>query len=710
MQCWGNNLWGNLCDGTVSGSVEPGPVLDLPGPIAYVAAGNAHTCAVTTTGLLYCCGGNANGELGNGTQDPIQLTPVQALNLSGVTAAAAGVAHTCAIAANGGVWCMGFNGDGELGNNSTNSTSIPVQVTGILTGATALATGDFHSCAVVGPQGTVSCWGSNSNGQLGNGKLTEANAPVTASKLPLVVSLAAGNAHTCALTGAGAVYCWGKGSNGQLGNQFVTGNQTTAVPVPNLASGVAGISANLDNSCAVTAAGEVYCWGDNTYGQLGNGTDAGQSNTPVQVLGLPPGMIAVTSSEYHSCAEAADGGIWCWGYDGYGELGDGQVVNSVVPVAVVFGPSDGGADGGAAAAAFTAISAGADNMLGLTASGEVSSWGNDLWGQLGNGTMETSLFPAPVEGFGGGITAISGGQLHGCALDASGTVWGWGDNRMGQLGNGNTTGSLVPVAATGLPGPATAIACGGDHSCAIVGGQLYCWGDGSTGELGNGQLSGSSLPVLVVNLSTATVAGVATAQAITCAWTAAGAAYCWGTDIDGLLGDNSMNQETVPTAVSGLTAGTTQMAIARVINNSSGEGHVCAVVAGALFCWGSNQYGELGNGQSGGVDQAETPGLVIGLDGGVTGVAVGANHSCALTNAGAVLCWGRGDFGSVGNASNASTSAPVPVIDGGALAITAGDLFSCATAGAQLLCWGYGDDGELGNGGLVNSNVPLVVQ
>jgi alpha-tubulin suppressor-like RCC1 family protein len=498
---------------------------------------------------------------------------------------------------------------------------------------------------------------------------------------------------------------------GQLGTPFVTGNQTTAVPVPSLTSGVAGIAGELHNTCAVTAAGEVYCWGDNTYGQLGGGTDAGQSNIPVLITGLPPGMIAVTISEYSGCAEAADGGVFCWGFGGYGELGNGGAYDSLAPVTVAL-DDDGGVDAGplSPSPGGVAISAGQDQVLLLTASGTVEAWGNGVWGQLGEGILQSSLIPEPISSLGSTMTAVSAGELHSCALDSSGNVWGWGYNQYGDLGDGTTTTSLVPVAAGGLPGLATAISCGGDHSCAVVSGAVYCWGNNTNGELGNGQVSSSTVPVQVVNLSPVTVTGVATTQGVSCAWTSAGAAYCWGDATDGLLGDGSNQQETVPTPVTGLGSGTTEISVARVANNSEGVGHACAVVSGAAYCWGTNQYGELGDGTGGNAVLSTTPVPVVGLDGGVSQVAVGSNHSCALTMDGAVLCWGRGDFGALGNGSNTSVDTPVLVLDGGAVAITAGEQSSCALMNASVLCWGYGGDGELGNGSLVNSNVPVIVE
>ncbi|HUB10076.1 MAG TPA: RCC1 repeat-containing protein [Myxococcales bacterium] len=715
--CWGNDLWGQLGLGTPTATFSPEPVVGLPAAAA-LSGGNAHSCATSLTGALYCWGGNNNGELGNGGNDPIDATPVQAQGLAGVVSSACGVAHTCAVANGGAVYCWGYNGVGELGTNDTNSSSIPVQVTGLLSGGVAVTAGDFHSCALE-TGGSVLCWGSNSNGQLGDGTLVERNAPVTVAKLAPAVAIAAGSAHSCALTTAGTVYCWGKNDHDQLGNPQVTNTQSKVpVQVTGL-GGVVALTAQTNHSCALTASGQVWCWGDNAYGQLGSGATGAESATPTAVPNLPDGVVAITTGQYHACVQTDAGVVACWGYGGYGELGDGTALNSTQPELVAFaadagGDAGSGADAGAGTAFVASLSAGWDETLLLTPDGGVLAWGNDLYGQLGNDSMQTSLFPDSGVALGEAALAICAGNEHACAVLGDGSVACWGDNAQGQLGDGTTASSPVPVAVVGLAGAATAVACGGQHSCAIAGGDAYCWGDNSDGELGDATTNGSSVAVAVFGLGPATQ--IFNAALVTCAIETGGGVSCWGgaqAGGFGLLGNATTLQSNVPLAVTSLGAGVTQVAVATTVNGGlEGIGHACAVSdGGELSCWGTGVFGELGNGQTGPAVYEATPTPVMGLPAPVTSVAVGGNHTCALTVDGAVLCWGRGEFGSLGNGSTTDESVPtaVPGLGSGVVAIAAGEMHSCALTATALYCWGSGGDGELGDGSLGNALSPVAV-
>jgi uncharacterized repeat protein (TIGR02543 family) len=355
----------------------------------------------------------------------------------GITAIGLGAQHTCALTSGGGVDCWGANDYGQLGNGTTTGSSTPVPVSGLASGVTAISAGAYHTCALTSGGG-VECWGANYDGQLGNGTTTNSSTPVAVTGLSGgVTAISAGADHTCALTSAGGVKCWGYNYYGQLGNASTT-SSSIPVPVSGLAGGVTAISAGYEDECAI-ASGGAECWGANYDGQLGNGTTS-SSSTPVPVSGLGSGVAAISAGGYHTCALTSGGGVKCWGYNYYGELGNGTTTNSSTPVPVT------GLGNGVAA-----ISAGYMEQCALTSSGGGECWGANYDGQLGNGTTTNSSTPLVVSGQSTAVTAIRAGGFHACALTSSGGVKCWGYNNSGQLGNDTTTNSSTPVSVIFLP-------------------------------------------------------------------------------------------------------------------------------------------------------------------------------------------------------------------------------------------------------------------
>jgi len=518
----------------------------------------------------------------NPAYGPLVLDPARASStaslppLQDIVAIAAGHGHTCALTTGGGVKCWGYNWTGQLGDGTTTDRSTPVDVVGLASGATAIAAGWYHTCALT-TGGGVKCWGYNGYGQLGDGTTTGSSTPVdVVGRASGATAIAAGWYHTCALTTGGGVKCWGGNERGQLGDGTTTGSRTP-VDVVGLASGVAAIAAGWSHTCALTTGGGVKCWGYNGYGQLGDGTTTG-SSTPVDVVGLASGAAAIAAGEYHTCALTTGGGVKCWGYNWTGQLGDGTRTNRSTPVDVV------GLSSGVAA-----IAAGEYHTCALTAGGGVKCWGANYYGQLGDGTTTDRSTPVDVVGLSSGVAAIAAGGYHTCALTTGGGVKCWGGNECGQLGDGTTTGSSTPVDVVGLASGAAAIAAGEYHTCALTTGDgVKCWGRNSEGQLGDGTTTDRSTPVNVVGLSSG-VAAIAAGGEHTCALTTGGGVKCWGRNSEGQLGDGTTTDHSTPVDVVGLASGVAAIA--------AGYDHTCALVSGGgVKCWGWDGYGQLGVG------------------------------------------------------------------------------------------------------------------
>jgi alpha-tubulin suppressor-like RCC1 family protein len=339
-----------------------------------VAAGLAHSCALTRAGGVKCWGSNDHDQLGNGPSD--SRIPIEVSGLSGrVTAIAAGVRHSCALTSTGGVKCWGANISGALGDGTTNRRPRRVvDVSGLSTGVTVIAAGHDHSCALTSTGG-VKCWGDNAFGQVGDGTSSNRWAPVDVFGLSGGVSaIAAGGSQSCALTSTGGVKCWGR-------------NRLTPEDVSGLGGGVTAIATGGAHTCAVTRAGGVKCWGANDHGQLGDGTTSDRS-TPVDVFGLSGGVISIVTRGLRTCALTSTGGVKCWGENHFGQLGDGTTSDRWKPVDVS------GLSGGV-----TAIAAGDFHSCAVTRAAGVKCWGSNSAGQLGDGTIVTRRRPVGVVGF-----------------------------------------------------------------------------------------------------------------------------------------------------------------------------------------------------------------------------------------------------------------------------------------------------------------------
>jgi alpha-tubulin suppressor-like RCC1 family protein len=328
VNCWGQNGSGQLGDGTTRDSLTARPVKWIT-TAAAVALGSEHGCALLARGTVQCWGRNDSGQLGNRTPGPA-TTPVPVSGITTAIALSLGAAHSCALLAKGAIQCWGYNYEGELGDGTNTRSSIPVTVGGIST-AVAIAVRNTHSCALLA-SGAVQCWGDNTYGQLGNGTTTNSNVPVTVSGINSATAIAAGAFFNCALLSSGVVQCWGHNGNAELGDgsSWPYADSSVPVSVADISTAIA-ITAGGYHACAVLSSGSGQCWGYNSYGQLGNGsTTASASIRPVAVstIGAP---VRLAAGYWHTCALLAGGVMRCWGLNHDGQLGNRRRTPAYTP-------------------------------------------------------------------------------------------------------------------------------------------------------------------------------------------------------------------------------------------------------------------------------------------------------------------------------------------------------------------------------------------
>ena len=778
-RCWGNNSYGGLGDGSRTASNTPVQVSGLGSGVTAISAGDKYTCALHS-GAAKCWGDNDIGKLGNGSTTR-SLIPVDVTGLgSGVTAISAGIFwHTCAIH-NGAAKCWGRNHVGQLGDGSTDNSNLPVQVTGLTSGVTAVSAGSIHTCAV--HNGAAKCWGYNFYGRLGDDSTDNSNLPVDVTGLHSgVTAISAGQFHTCALHN-GAAKCWGRNRYGELGDgtetidyddpdtpgdERVDNGRLTPGQVTGLTSGVTAISAGWSYNCALHN-GAAKCWGFDGEGQLGDGISITGHNVPIQVSGLTSGGTAISAGWQHTCA-LHSGVAKCWGWNAIGQLGVGELPDtdsdgtpddySLTPVPVLFyivaRPDLQLEDPAVSHDAILGnreltVSVGVRNTGDLTAaSGGTIAYYRSTDDTISNGDTRLGSATLPTISSGdstdrisfdtpspdtagtyyygacvshdddsknsndcsaavkvlvvNAATAISAGYQHTCAIIHGRNAKCWGRNGSGRLGNGSSTNSSTPVAFSGQTDRVNFISAGRFHTCASMGsggGAAWCWGYNSNGQLGNGNYSIHNRPVHVIGIRRQ-FTKVSAGRAHTCGiWH--GGTWCWGSNAYGRVGNGGGTDRryNILQPVAGLGSGVTDI--------SAGRWHTCAVQDGVARCWGRNQKGQLGIGRS--ITQHITQLTVEGLTRNVTAISAGAAYTCAIHSGGA-KCWGGNFYGQLGDGSTDNSNLPVRVsgLSSGVTAISAGGLHTCAIHGGAAKCWGLNGSGRLGDGSTTERHTAVQV-
>ncbi len=792
VRCWGLNHRGQLGYGhgnNIGDDELPASVgnVDVGAPVVQVVAGGLHTCALLSSGEVRCWGDAGAGRLGFGDTARQEWLAEQAGRSVNVgddeTAAwasrvdlggpaiqlAAGQAFTCALLRGGDVRCWGTGLYGELGqvgvayigDDEHPGSLPPVELGGP---AAFIAAGHSHNCAIL-RTGEVRCWGRGYQGRLGYGSsenIGDYEAPASAGSVALggrAVHLSLGDGHSCAVLADGAVRCWGKGDNLALGHDDrddVGDDELPAArPVLDLGAPAIQVAAGLVHTCALLSHGAVRCWGDNVRGALGTGVSGFRAlSSAAPRVELGGDAIQIDTYADHVCAVLSTRELSCWGRGqdgnlGYGnteEVGDTETPASVglvpvrrmpeppapdVPVEPPVPPDppslpappppDAGppVNGDDAAAADTDAGGTAAELV--CASGALRCDGSWVARCRADGTafelvtecldaaaceqalsrceLASCAFedwgcagpePTPV-----GVGSVAVGEAHTCVVMLNGAVRCWGKNEHGQLGyaHENDIGDNELPASAGevdVGGPVQQVVLGDEHTCALLSsGEVRCWGYGRSGRLGLGNeadVGDDETPASVRSVELGgPSARLAAGGAVTCALLVNGDVRCWGSGAQGKLGllaSGNVGDGETPASVGSVDLGGPSAAIA------TGGRHTCAIsIAGEVHCWGLGSGGRLGYGKGAPsiIGETQTPASagIVSIGGRAVQLSLGNAHTCVVLSDGAVRCWGNNSSSQLGQGDTAvgddETPDTLPVLDLGqpALQVAAGAVHTC---------------------------------
>ena len=507
-------------------------------------------------------------------------------------------------------------------------------------------------------------------GPKGNGTAVTQTDVAAISQFSMISS---GLEHACGIRWDTTMWCWGNNTDGQIGDGSTT---IRAVPVQvGAGSSWATVSAGGRHTCARQTNNTLWCWGQNYRGQVGDGTTS-QRLTPTQVNADVNWTSLVTGSA-HTCALKTTGTLWCWGGNG-DAYALGTNLGSEVNVPTQIGSNTTWSSLSSSATGATTCATRTNNTLWC--------WGANYTGQVGIGTADPE-YGVMITQVGVATTwsQVSNGGGHTCAVQTDGSLWCWGANSSGQLGLGTTVDQYSPV-RVGVGNSWAAVAAGANSTCARrVDSTLWCWGANDLGQVGDGTYNNASAPVNVgVSNSWLTVS---LGGGFACANSIQGSTFCWGSNLYSQLGNSESFPKRIPARIGSSTNWSTI---------DSSYDHTCAITStNTLWCWGYNFFGQVGIGTSG-TDQYIP--AQVGTDTNWLGVSAGSQHTCAIKTTGTMWCWGAGSFGRLGNGGTANSTTPVQAgTDTDWTQVTAGEEHTCATKSTGTLwCWGRNDNYALG--------------
>ena len=622
---WGNNGDGQLGDNSTVTKVVPVQEDSKSTDWSSVGAGAYHTAAIKSDGTLWAWGKNTHGELGDNSI-VTKVVPVQEDSKStDWSSIGGGYYHTAAIKSDGTLWSWGDNGDGQLGDNSTNNSVVPVQENSQSTDWSSIDVGYFHTSAIKN-DGTLWAWGKNGDGQLGDNSTVTKSVPVQEdSKSTDWSSIRAGWSHTSAIKSDGTLWSWGKNEDGQLGDNSTV---TKVVPVQEDSKSTdwASVTAGFIHALAIKSDGTLWSWGGNNDGQLGDGTVINDL-IPGPIIVRDSFWINVVAGSNHTAAIKSDGTLWSWGWNADGQLGDNSRNDSAVPVQEYSKSTD-----------WASVTAGYSHTSAIKNDGTLWSWGKNTYGQLGDNSTVTKVVPVQENSQSTDWSSVSAGVYHTAAIKSDGTLWAWGGNEDGQLGDGSTNDSAVPVNVLNSPTPWSSVTAGWSHTSAIRSdGTLWSWGSNSSGVLGDNSGNDSTVPVQEYSEST-DWSSIGAGYYHTAAIKSDGTLWTWGHNTFGQLGDNSTNAKVVP--VQEYSQSTDWSSV------TAGIYHTAAIKSDdTLWSWGWNANGQLGDNS---INNSAVPVQEYSNSTDWSSVTAGYAHTSTIKSDGTLWSWGRNDIKQLG--------------------------------------------------------------